>query len=226
MGIGAIAAKAPIGGRSQDCRGGYEAGPAVSTSYTPDQLESFAKQIENHKPPTPSRENYTAAPAVLRFACYGDSLGMVVRFRLDNGTIKNLEFNALVAAYAAAAIVDVAERLAWTLDGETLHPDAVPHGRENPDPHAEKRWARDWEKTKIVKPSAPARANSDNVISVNGEGSLDAFVIALALEEGDTVILRMSPLVAWELSGAVHDVGEREGWWNDLANVLAGKTIN
>jgi hypothetical protein len=198
----------------------------LSTTYTPDQLEALAKLIEDRKPPTPSRENYTTAPRVLKFASYGDGLGMVFRFKMEDGTVRNLEFNALVAAYAAAAIVDVAEQLAWTMDGETLHPDALPHGLENPDPVAEKRWVREWDKTKVVRPDASTRANSSSVVSVNGEGSLDAFLVTLVLQDGGTVTLRMSPLVAWELSGAVHDVGEREGWWADLGNVLPGRTIN
>jgi hypothetical protein len=49
-----------------------------------------------------------------------------------------------------------------------------------------------------------------NRISVNGEGSLDVFVAALVLDSGELTHLRMSPLVAWEVSDAVHDVGTAE----------------
>ena len=51
-------------------------------------------------------------------------------------------------------------------------------------------------------------------------------MVALVLESGELTHLRMSPLVAWEMSGAVHDVGTAEGWWDDLNNILPGRTIN
>jgi hypothetical protein len=55
----------------------------------------------------------------------------------------------------------------------------VAHGLENPD-----LWDREWVKTKVATPDQATRAHAANVIALNGERSLDAFVVALALENG------------------------------------------
>jgi hypothetical protein len=162
----------------------------------------------------------------MKFAQFGDGRGVVIRFRMEDNTVRNLAFHPLVASYLAAAIVELAERLAWSMNGETFHPDAGPHGLENPDPKAERRWDREWVKTKVATPDQATYTQAPHVIALNCEGSLDAFVVALVLDTGELTHLRMSPLVAWELSGAVHDVGTVEGWWGDLGNVLPGRSIN
>jgi len=198
----------------------------VSTIYTPDQMEAFAQQMEDMRPPTPGRDSHNTAPRAIKFASFGNGMGMVFRFKLENQTVRNFAFHPLVAAYLAAAISDVAEKLAWGINGETFHPDAVPRRFENPDPEAEERWQREWSKTKVVAPDVSTYDQAANVIAVNGDGALDGFAMAMVLDTGETTHLRMSPLVAWELSGAVYGVGEREGWWGDLDNVLPGKVLH
>jgi hypothetical protein len=114
--------------------------------------------------------------------------------------------------------------LAWTLEGELLHPDAISLGLENPVQGAEARWQKDWDRTKVATPDATTPTLT--VLSANGEGSLDAFITALALDNGEIITLKMSPLVAWEFSASVHDAGETFGWWGDLQMVLPGKVLN
>jgi hypothetical protein len=198
----------------------------VSTIYSPHELEAMAQVMEAKQPPAPSRESYASAPRVLKFALFGDERGAVIRFRMEDKTVRNLAFHPLVASYLAAAIVDLAEKLAWGMNGETFHPDAVALGLENPEPDAEKRWDREWAKTKVAAPDQATFTLSPKVVALNGEGALDAFVTALVLDSGELTHLRMSPVVAWELSGAVHDVGTTENWWDDLGIILPGRTIN
>src|SRR4051812_28178507 len=196
----------------------------MTKNYSPDQLEALAKIVETHKPATPTHNSCTSAPRVLKFASHSDVLGMIVRFKMESGAVKNLYFNSLVVSYLAAAITDIAEHASWSLGGDLLHPDAIPNGFDNPDPGAEARWEKDWDRTKVATPDATTR--SHNVLSVNGEGSLDAFVMALALDNGEIISVKMSPLVAWYFSASVHEAGEKFGWWGELQSVLPGKTIN
>jgi hypothetical protein len=81
----------------------------MTKNYSPDQLEALAKIIETHKPATPTHDSYTSAPRVLKFASHSDVLGMIVRFKMESGAVKNLYFNSLVVSYLAAVITDIAE---------------------------------------------------------------------------------------------------------------------
>jgi hypothetical protein len=186
----------------------------LSTIYPPEQLIGLAKLMEAKRPPTPDREIELTAPLVLKFASYGDDKGLVVRFHWDDDTERTLDFHPLIAWYLSKAIDETAKQFAWSGDGETICP------------LVERRWEQEWAQVEVATPDPGAFDQSSLVLAVNTEGSKDFFFVTMVLDSGQSMLLRTNPLVAWELSADVHDVGMTQGWWSDLAKVLPECTLN